>query len=74
MPEYVVLCLLIRSPLLPEIVIYSLIQYNGWIHFQRRQLSHWFLKDQIFSLFTIVKMNANYAEICRVGNLEADFQ
>ena len=22
----------------------------------------------------MVKMNANYAEICRVGNLEADFQ
>ena len=34
----------------------------------------WYLKDQIFSLFPIVKMNANYAEICRVGNLEADFQ
>ena len=33
-----------------------------------------FLKNQIFSLFPIVKMNANYAEICRVGNLEADFQ
>ena len=31
-----------------------------------------FLKNQIFSLFPIVKMNANYAEICRVGN--ADFQ
>ena len=36
--------------------------------------SQWFLKNQIFSLFPIVKMNANYAEICRVGNLEADFQ
>ena len=36
--------------------------------------SHWFLKNQVFSLFPIVKMNANYAEICRVGNLEADFQ
>ena len=35
--------------------------------------SHCFLKNQIFSLFPIVKMNANYAEICRVGNLEADF-
>ena len=33
-----------------------------------------FLKNQIFSLFPIVKMNANYSEICRVGNLEADFQ
>ena len=31
-----------------------------------------FLKNQIFSLFPIVKMNANYAEICRVINLEAD--
>ena len=36
--------------------------------------SDWFLKNQIFSLSPIVKMNANYAEICRVGNLEADFQ
>ena len=36
--------------------------------------SHWFLKNQIFSLFHIVKMNANYAEIYRVGNLETDFQ
>ena len=35
--------------------------------------SHWFIKIQIFSLFPIVKMNANYAEICRVGYLEADF-
>ena len=34
--------------------------------------SHW-LKNQIFSLFLIVKMNANYEEICRVGNLEAVF-
>ena len=36
--------------------------------------SHWFIKNQIFSLLPIVKMNANYAEICRIGNLEADFQ
>ena len=28
----------------------------------------------LFSLFPIVKMNANYAEICRVGNFEADFR
>ena len=34
----------------------------------------WFLKNQIFSLFPIVKMNANYAEICNEGKLEADFQ
>ena len=32
------------------------------------------LKNLIFSLFPMVKMNANYTEICRVGNLEADFQ
>ena len=32
------------------------------------------LKNQIFSIFPIVKMNANYAEISRVCNLEADFQ
>ena len=32
-----------------------------------------FKKSNIFT-FSIVKMNANYAEICRVGNLEADFQ
>ena len=36
--------------------------------------SHWFLKNQIVTLFSIAQMNANYAEICRVGNLEADFQ
>ena len=36
--------------------------------------NHWFLKNQIFSLFPIVKMNTIYAEICRVGNLDADFQ
>ena len=30
-------------------------------------------KTNIFT-FPIVKMNANYAEMCRVGNLEADFQ
>ena len=36
--------------------------------------SQWFLKNPIFLLFPIVKMNENYAEICRVGNLEADFQ
>ena len=37
--------------------------------------NHWFLKkNRIFSLFPIVKMNANYAEICRIGNLEADFR
>ena len=36
--------------------------------------SYLFLKKQILSLFLIVKMNANYSEIFRVGNLEADFQ
>ena len=36
--------------------------------------SLWFLKSQIFSFFPIVKMNANYAEIYKAGNLEADFQ
>ena len=36
--------------------------------------SHWILKHQIFSLFPIVKLNANYAEIYRVSNLVADFQ
>ena len=36
--------------------------------------SQWFLKNPIFSLFPVVKLNANYAEICRVDNLEADFQ
>ena len=33
-----------------------------------------FLKIKYFLLFPIVKMIANYAEILRVGNLEADFQ
>ena len=32
-----------------------------------------FLINQIFSLFPIVKMNANYAEICRVGNMVVIF-
>ena len=36
--------------------------------------SHGFLKNQAFSHFPIVKMNANYAEIYSVVNLEADFQ
>ena len=36
--------------------------------------SHRFLKYQIFSLFPIVKMKPNDAEICRVGNFEPDFQ
>ena len=31
----------------------------------KKYSSHWFLKIQIFSLFPIVKMNANHAEICR---------
>ena len=39
-----------------------------------------FKKSNIFTFFhskkdfSIVKKNANYAEICRVGTLEADFQ
>ena len=36
--------------------------------------NHWFLKNQIFSLFPKVKMRTNHAEICWVGNLEPDFQ
>ena len=36
--------------------------------------SHWFLKNQKFSLFPIVKMDVNCAEIRWVGNLEADFR
>ena len=28
----------------------------------------------LLSLLPVVKMNANCAEMCRVGNLEADFQ
>ena len=30
--------------------------------------------NQVFSHFPIVKSKANYAEICIIGNLEADFQ
>ena len=35
-----------------------------------------FLKNQIvsFFFFLLEKMNANYAKICRVGHLMADFQ
>ena len=36
--------------------------------------SHWVLKNQVFSLFPMVKMKPNRAEICRVSNLEPDFQ
>ena len=36
--------------------------------------SYWFLTNQIFSLFPFVKMKPNHAEICRVGNLETNFQ
>ena len=36
--------------------------------------SHLVLINHFFSPFPIVKMNANYAEICRVGNLEAGFE
>ena len=32
-----------------------------------------FFLNQVFSLFPIEKIKANYAEIGRVGNLEADF-
>ena len=42
--------------------------------YKRFYSSHWFLKNQIFSLLPIVKMKPNHAEICRVGNLEPDFQ
>ena len=31
-------------------------------------------KKQVCSLFPKVKTSANYAEICRAGKLEADFQ
>ena len=41
---------------------------------EKNYSSYWFLKNKIFSRFPIAKMNANYAEICRVGNLVADFQ
>ena len=33
-----------------------------------------FLKKSTISTFPIVKINVDYAEICRVGNTEADFQ
>ena len=32
------------------------------------------LKKIKYFHLSVVKMNANYAEICRVGKLEADFQ
>ena len=35
---------------------------------------HWSLKKFKYFYFLLVKMDANYAEICMVGNLEADFQ
>ena len=39
--------------------------------YEKIHSSHWFLKNQIFSLFSIVKMKPNHAEI---GSLEPDFQ
>ena len=43
--------------------------------YEKFHSSHWFLnKKQIFSLCPIIKMKPNHAEICRVGNLEPDFQ
>ena len=33
-----------------------------------------FFLNQIFLFFPMVKTNANYAEICKIGKLEADFQ
>ena len=35
--------------------------------------SYCILRTEIFSFFPIVKMNANYAEFCRVGKLEVRF-
>ena len=32
------------------------------------------INKQGFSPFPIVKMNANYADICRAGKFETDFQ
>ena len=42
--------------------------------YKKNYSSHWFLKNQIFSLFPIVKMKPNHAEIYREGNLEPNFQ
>ena len=36
--------------------------------------SYWFLNNKIFSLFFHSEVNASYAEICKIGILEADFQ
>ena len=45
------------------------------LHMQKKfYSSHWFLKDQIFSSFPIVNINANYAEINRIVYLEVKFQ
>ena len=35
--------------------------------------NHMFLKQSNISLFQVVEMNANYEEICRVGNLSQIF-
>ena len=42
--------------------------------YEKFHSSHWILKNQTFSRFPIVKMKPNHAEICRVVNLEEDFQ
>ena len=41
--------------------------------FYSSQCFFFFFLNQIFSPFPI-KMNANYTEVCMLGNLEADFQ
>ena len=57
-------------------VCYDLMQNHLSYLLMHKKLysSHCFLKTQMFSLFRIVKMNANYAETGRVGNLEANIQ
>ena len=56
------------------IILYKTICRNYVPMHKHFYSSHWFLNNQMFLLFPIVETNANYAEICRVGNLEVIFQ
>ena len=54
-------------------VIVALTGLPMHIKFYSSHLLFFFLKIDILTFFPF-KMNVNYVEICKVGNLEADFQ
>ena len=52
----------------------KMLQYKMYPAGELAVLRQLLLKNKIVSLFPIVKMKPNHAEICRVGNLELNFQ